>query len=161
MPILDSPDMLATLAEQDATIRFTSFTHDDAIEVGLRVISFARERAQTISTSVWLGEQLVFQAALAGTSADNDGWMNRKCATVRRFDIASLTIAKRMEAYGIDDPAAARMVDPMLYAFNGGAVPIRIGPTQVGVVVASGVNDFVEHDLVIEALTAHLAQQSS
>ncbi|MCU1530309.1 MAG: hypothetical protein JWP75_4072 [Frondihabitans sp.] len=158
MTILDAPDMLATLNEQDARLRFTRFGHDDALAVGARVIELARSRNQTISTSVWLGEQLVFQAALAGTSADNDGWMNRKSATVRRFDTASLLIMKKMEAYGVDDPATARMVDPMLYAFNGGAVPIRIGATQVGVVVASGVNDYVEHDLVVEVLDEHLTR---
>ncbi|AMM19401.1 hypothetical protein AX769_03680 [Frondihabitans sp. PAMC 28766] len=156
MTILDAPDLLATLTEQDQRLRFTQFEHDDALAVGARIIELARSRTQTISTAVWLGEQLVFQAALAGTSADNDGWMNRKAATVRRFDTSSLGIMKRMEAYGITDVASARMVDPMLYAFNGGAVPIRIGATQVGVVVASGVNDFVEHDLVVEVLDEHL-----
>lgn len=156
MAILDAPDLLAALTEQDQRLRFTTFEHDDALAVGARIIELARSRNQTISTAVWLGEQLVFQAALAGTSADNDGWMNRKAATVRRFDTSSLGIMKRMEAYGITDIASARMVDPMLYAFNGGAVPIRIGATQVGVVVASGVNDFVEHDLVVEVLDEHL-----
>lgn len=158
MAILESPDMLATLDEQDGALRFATFDHDDAWEVGSALIGLARARSLTISTSVWLGEQLVFQAALKGTSADNDGWMNRKAATVRRFDVASLTIAKRLEGYGVDDPAKARMVDPMLYAFNGGAVPIRVGATQVGVLVASGVNDFVEHDLAVEALQAHLSR---
>lgn len=156
MAILDAPDLLVALTEQDQRLRFTTFEHDDALAIGARIIELARSREQTISTAVWLGEQLVFQAALAGTSADNDGWMNRKAATVRRFDTSSLGIMKRMEAYGITDVASARMVDPMLYAFNGGAVPIRIGATQVGVVVASGVNDFVEHDLVVEVLDEHL-----
>lgn len=154
----DTTEKLIILTAQDGELRFTSFVHDDAIAVGQRIIELARHRQQTISTSVWLGEQLVFQAALAGTTADNDGWMNRKAAVVRRFDKASLLVAEQLAAHGFDDPAAARMVDPMLYAFNGGAVPIRIGATQVGVVVASGVNDDVEHELVVEALRAHLQE---
>lgn len=154
-------DKLTVLTNQDTEIRFTRFAHDDAIAVGQRVIDLARQRSLTISTSVWLGEQLVFQAALTGTTADNDGWMKRKAAVVRRFDKASLLVAEQMAAYGIDDPATARMVDPMQYAFNGGAVPIRIGATQVGVAVASGVNDDVEHDLVVEALRAHLEETTA
>ncbi|GAA4686329.1 heme-degrading domain-containing protein [Frondihabitans cladoniiphilus] len=157
MPILDAPDILSALSEQDNRLRFARFEHDDALAVGTRIIELARSREQTISTSVWLGEQLVFQAALAGTSADNDSWMNRKVATVRHFDTASLSIMKRLEAYGVTDPATHRGVDRFAYAFNGGAVPIRIGATQVGVVVASGVDDYVEHDLVVEALDEHLA----
>ncbi|WP_336697713.1 heme-degrading domain-containing protein [Curtobacterium sp. USHLN213] len=156
--IEDAPDKLAVLQAEDAELRFTSFVHDDALAVGLKLIDLARSRGLTISSSVWLGEQLVFQGALAGTTADNDSWMNRKVAVVRRFDKASLFVAEQLAAYGITDPAAARMVDPMLYAFNGGAVPIRIGATQVGVVAASGVNDYVEHDLAVEALRAHLAR---
>lgn len=151
-------DTLTLLTREDTELRFAAFEHDDAISVGQRVIDLARQRELTISVAVWLGEQLVFQAALAGTTADNDGWMNRKAAVVRRFDKASLLVAEQMAAYGIDDPATARMVDPMLYAFNGGAVPIRIGATQVGVAVASGVNDEVEHALVVEALRAQLAE---
>lgn len=157
--MIDKPaDLLAILAEQDQRLRFPGFVHDDALAVGYRIVELARSRNLTISTSVWLGEQLVFQAALAGTSADNDSWMNRKAAVVRRFDKASLFVAAQLEAYGFTDPAAARMVDPMLYAFNGGAVPIRVGATQVGVAVASGVSDQVEHDLVVEALEAHLGR---
>lgn len=154
-------DKLTVLSDQDTELRFTSFAHDDALTVGQGIIDLARQRNLTISTSVWLGEQLVFQAALHGTTADNDGWMNRKAAVVRRFDKASLLVAEQMAAYGIDDPATARMVDPMRYAFNGGAVPIRIGATQVGVAVASGVNDDVEHDLVVEALRAHLKETAA
>lgn len=155
---LDTAARIERLGAQDTEVRFDAFTHDDAIAVGERVIQLARERGQTISTSVWLGEQLVFQAALAGTTADNDGWMNRKAAVVRRFDKASLHITEQMHAYGIEDIAAARMVDPVRYAFNGGAFPIRIGTAQVGVVVASGVDDFVEHDLVVEALRHHMSR---
>lgn len=153
---IDISNKLATLATQDRELRFPSFVHDDALAVGQHVIDLSRERDLTIATAIWLGEQLVFQAALSGTTADNDGWMNRKVAVVRRFDKASLFVAEQMASYGITDPATARMVDPMLYAFNGGAVPIRIGATQVGVAVASGVNDDVEHDIVVEALKRHL-----
>ena len=101
----DSPDLLAALAEQDRQLRFPTFVHDDALAVGLQVIELARARELTVSTWVWLGEQLVFQAALAGTSADNDGWMNRKVAVAWRFDKASLFLAAQLAAYGIADPA--------------------------------------------------------
>jgi uncharacterized protein (UPF0303 family) len=152
MPIRDEPDIMAALREQDARLRFTAFDHDDAIAVGTRIIELARQRDQTISTSVWLGQQLVFQASLAGTTADNDGWMNRKVATVRRYDVSSLQMLQRAQAAAAP-PGAAWGIDPIDFAFNGGAVPIRVGSLQVGVAVASGVNDYVEHDLVVEVLS--------
>jgi uncharacterized protein (UPF0303 family) len=63
----------------------------------------------------------------------------------------------RWRSYGIDAPTPALGLDPMEFTFSGGAVPIRIGATQVGVVVASGVSDQVEHALVTEVLEEHRA----
>ena len=53
MSIRDEADIVAALRAQDERLRFTSFDHDDAIAVGTRIIVLARERAQTISTSVF------------------------------------------------------------------------------------------------------------
>ena len=151
-----SDEFFARLEAEEAELRFTRFEHDDAVAVGLHLLSAAQERGQTIAAAVWLGEQTVFQFALAGTSADNDRWLARKAATVRRYDASSSLVASRWADYG-RIPDAAVGVDSIQYAFAGGAVPIRIGATQVGVAAATGVNDFVEHDLVVEALRARLA----
>jgi uncharacterized protein (UPF0303 family) len=153
----DTAALIEGLQEEDARIRFSRFEHDDALAVGQRIIELARERGLTISTAVWLGEQLVFQAALAGTTADNDGWMARKAAVVRRYDASSQLVRTRWASWGVTAASEAFGVEPLRYAFNGGAVPIRIGATQVGVVVASGVSDEVEHDLVVEVLEEHLS----
>ncbi|NQX26125.1 heme-binding protein [Microbacteriaceae bacterium VKM Ac-2854] len=152
-------ELLASLRAEDARIRFARFEHADAYAVGSRIIELATERGQTISASVWLGAQLVFHGALAGTSADNDGWMLRKVNVVRRYDKSSQLIRKQWGAYGVTAATELLGVDPIDYTFSGGAVPIRIGATQVGVVVASGVSDEVEHSLVVEVLEEYLAQQ--
>jgi uncharacterized protein (UPF0303 family) len=148
--------LIADLVDQDRRLRFTTFEHADAWAVGSRIVQLAGERGQTIATSIWLGEQLVFHAALAGTTADNDHWMRRKVAVVRRYDASSQLVRTRWASYGVTEASALLGLDPLDFAFNGGAVPIRIGATQVGVVVASGVSDEVEHDLVTEVLAEHL-----
>ncbi|MFK4761525.1 heme-binding protein [Microbacterium sp. ZW T5_45] len=155
----DTAALIASLQDEDARIRFARFEHDDALAVGARIIELARERGQTISTAIWLGEQQVYHAALAGTTADNDGWMRRKAATTRRYDASSQLVRTRWNEYGVTAATEALGVEPLVYAFAGGAVPIRIGATQVGVVVASGVSDEVEHALVVEVLEEHLAAQ--
>lgn len=143
------------LESEEAGLRFPRFDRTDAIAVGLAMLQAAQEREQSIAAAIWLGEQQVFRFALPGTSADNDHWLDRKAATVRRYDASSFLVAARWAAYG-RLPDAAVGVDTIRYAFAGGAVPIRIGATQVGVVAATGVNDFVEHDLVVEALRSRL-----
>lgn len=155
----DTAALIASLQDEDARIRFARFEHDDALAVGARIIELARERGQTISTAIWLGEQQVYHAALAGTTADNDGWMRRKAATTRRYDASSQLVRTRWNEYGVTAATEALGVEPLVYAFAGGAVPIRIGAAQVGVVVASGVSDEVEHALVVEVLEEHLAAQ--
>jgi len=150
---------LELFAEQEQRIRFTSFAHEDALAVGAHVVELARSRSQTIAVSVWLGEQLVYHGALPGTCADNDGWMARKVATVRRYDKSSQHVMELFGSFGVTAADHRMGVDPLRYAYNGGAFPIRIGATQVGVIVASGVSDRVEHDLVVEALEAHLSLQ--
>lgn len=155
----DTAALIASLQDEDARIRFARFEHDDALAVGARIIELARERGLTISTAIWLGEQQVYHAALAGTTADNDGWMRRKAATTRRYDASSQLVRTRWGSYGVTAATEALGVEPLVYAFAGGAVPIRIGATQVGVVVASGVSDEVEHALVVEVLEEHLAAQ--
>lgn len=145
----------AQLQAEDDELRFSRFEHDDAVAVGQHMLEAAQDRALSIAAAVWLGDQVVFQFGLAGTSPDNDRWIARKIATVKRYNASSFLVAARWAGYG-KVPDAVVGVDSIQYAFAGGAVPIRIGATQVGVVAATGVNDFVEHDLVVEALRVHL-----
>lgn len=152
-------ELLDELQRQDERLRFSAFGHRDAWAVGSRIVELATERELTIASSIRLGEQQVFHAALPGTAADHDHWMLRKIAVVRRYDASSQLIRMRWAAQGITEPHERLGLDPIVFTFSGGAVPIRIGATQVGVAVASGVNDEVEHALVTEALDWHLAAQ--
>ncbi len=153
--------ILELLIQQDNRLRFRTFTHANAIELGMRVIDLAKSQALSVTVAVWIGEQHVFQAALSGTAADNDRWLKRKAAVVRNYDKASLTIAHYISKYGMPDPVGQGQLSPSEFAFNGGAAPIRIGATQVGVVAASGVGDQIEHDLIIEALDDQLRAMST
>ncbi len=148
-------DFFAQLQAEDDELRFSRFEHDDAIAVGQHILTSARKRGQSIAAAVWLGDQVVFQFGLAGTSPDSDRWIARKVATVRRYNASSFMVAAMWASDG-KVPDAVVGVDSIQYAYAGGAVPIRIGATQVGVAAATGVGDFVEHDLVVEALRAHL-----
>jgi uncharacterized protein (UPF0303 family) len=141
----------AQLEAEDRELRFDRFEHADGIAVGQYMLRVASERGLSIAGALWIGGQTVFSFALPGTSADNDVWLARKAAVVRRYDASSFLAAARWSGLGAA-PGAEVGVDTIAYAFAGGAVPIRIGATQVGVVGATGVNDFVEHDLVVEAL---------
>jgi uncharacterized protein (UPF0303 family) len=134
-------------------LSFPSFSHDDAWRLGSVIRQLAVERGHGVAIDVRIGDQQVFHTALAGTTADNDDWIARKIALVRRFDAASYPLAVQHRNSGRDFPPH---LDPRTMAFAGGCVPIRIAGTPVGTVTVSGLPDIEDHRLVIEGIRTFL-----
>jgi len=133
---------------------FTQFGHDEAWKVGSTLVATFRAEHLPVTISIHLGEQRVFHAALPGTSADNDDWAMRKTRTVRRFDRSSHEVA---QTYAADDPAkfyAGFGLSAADYAAAGGAVPIRVNNTLVGVLAISGLASIDDHERALAALQA-------
>ena len=147
------------LVAEEAELQFTGFTLDDAWELGVRLRAAAAQRDLPVAIAIWLGPQRVFHAALPGSSADNDGWLDRKHRVVERFGRASMLVGESFRADGGDFDTDARL-DPREYAAHGGVVPIRLeGGVVIGAVGVSGLPQQDDHDLVVEHLRAHLAEQ--
>lgn len=145
-----TPDeMVAT----DRSLSLEQFDHDDAWQLGTTIARLAAERRLTLAAAVWIGDQRVFHHARPGTSADNDGWMDRKQALVRHYDAPSLLTAVRLGEHGITVPERWLGLDPARHAIAGGGVPIRVRGTTVGVLTVSGLTDAEDHALAVEALT--------
>ena len=147
------------LIAEEAELVFDRFTLDDAWALGVRLRAAAAERGLPVAIAIWFGPQRVFHAALPGASADNDGWLDRKHRVVERFGQASLLVGESFRANGEDFDTHARL-DPREYAAHGGVVPIRLeGGVVIGAVGVSGLPQQDDHDLVVEHLRAHLAEQ--
>jgi uncharacterized protein (UPF0303 family) len=146
-------DVAALHAEVDE-LDFRSFGLDDAWRLGSILRELAVSRGLGVAIDVRIGDQQAFHTALPGATADNDDWIARKVALVRRFDAASYPLALTHRASGREFPAH---LDPRAMAFAGGCVPIRIGGTQVGTVTVSGLPDVEDHRLVLEGIRAFLA----
>ena len=146
-------DVAALHAEVDA-LNFVSFGLEDAWRLGSILRDLAVERRLGVTIDLRIGDQQAFHTALPGTTADNDDWIARKVALVRRFDAASYPLAVTHRASGRDFPPH---LDIRRMAFAGGCVPIRIGGTQVGTVTVSGLPDAEDHRLVLEGIRAFLA----
>jgi uncharacterized protein (UPF0303 family) len=151
---------LETLLTQERDIQFDSFGYADAWMVGSRLVELANRRGLSITASLVFGDQQVFHSASEGTSADNDDWLARKFRVVRRFNHASLTVGTRFRARGLDF-AIDTGLDPRLYAAHGGAFPIRVRGSMVGILGVSGLTQFEDHDLVVEVLSEHPARQGT
>lgn len=153
-------DARATLSRVEAEERelvFPRFDLDDAWRLGSAMRAAAVERELPIVIGISLGEARVFHTALPGSSADNDGWLDRKTRVARRYGRSSYRVGLSFAAAGKDFDTDGRL-DTTLYAAHGGVFPITIaGVGMVGTVGVSGLPQADDHAFAVEHLRAHLA----
>ncbi|MGK3200399.1 heme-degrading domain-containing protein [Amycolatopsis sp. MEPSY49] len=150
-------DRLAQLADQEERLQFTKFDNETALALGAQLLAAARERGLPVTISVRRGGQRLFHAALPGTSADNDAWIDRKSRVVDRYGHSSLYVGTQFRAKGGSFEADSRL-DPDEYAAHGGVFPVLVrGVGPVGTVGVSGLPQADDHAFVVEQLELFLA----
>jgi len=148
-----SPDEL--LAQEESLV-LPSFTRDDAIDLGLAVLTLASERSLPVVIEIRDLDQVLFRAALPGSSVENDSWIARKTRVVEEFGHSSLYERVRHEAVGTTFGAATGLPETEFAAHGGGFPLVVEGVGRQGVIVVSGLPQVSDHELVVEALQAHL-----
>ncbi|XVU30313.1 heme-degrading domain-containing protein [Actinoplanes sp. CA-054009] len=152
-----SDDLIARLEQQERDLVFTRFDNDDAWELGSLLVGAAKQRGLPVVVDIRRGTQQLFHAALPGSVADNDTWIDRKVRVVERYGASSYLVGRRLAAKG-QQLDAGMGVEPALYAAHGGAFPIRIKDVGVvGVVTVSGLPQADDHALVTEVVRSFLS----
>ena len=157
MPIEDD---LERIARQERELQWTSFSEDNAWELGstLRELAIERQLAIVIDIrrfTAHLGNQSgapLFYAALHGTTPDNAEWARRKANVVARLHRSSYAVGLALKARNttFEEKYGLPTAD---YASHGGAFPITLaGTSVVGSVTVSGLPQRDDHELVVEAL---------
>lgn len=150
---------LAELLAQEEELQFTTFTNATAWELGCALVDAARRDRLAVTVDIRRGEQQLFHAALAGTAANNDEWIERKNRVVRRFGHSSFYVGSRHRIDGTDF-AERELLDPREFAAHGGAFPVIVrGVGPVGTVTVSGLPQAEDHRLVVDVLRAFLADR--
>jgi uncharacterized protein (UPF0303 family) len=152
--VSEAASLLTLLLDQERTIQFDTFDFGDAWAVGSRLVELGNARQHPIAVSIVFGEQRVFHAALPGSCADNDAWLENKFRVVRRFANSSLAVGARFRANSRDFRTDSNL-DPTTHAAHGGAFPLRVRGSLIGIVGVSGLAQRDDHDLVVEVLTEH------
>jgi uncharacterized protein (UPF0303 family) len=153
----DSRISLDELAAEEEELQFSSFTHDDAWDLGCALIASARRENLPVAVDITRNRQQLFHATRPGTAPDNDWWIRRKTRVVDKFGHSSLYVREASLARGTTFEEEFGL-DPNRYAAHGGAFPVivrSVGP--VGVVVVSGLPQIDDHRMVVAAIRAHLA----
>jgi uncharacterized protein (UPF0303 family) len=156
----DQRELIAQLEAQEHELVFSRFDNSDAWRLGSAMVATATERSLPLTIDIRRHGHQLFHAALAGTTADNDAWIERKVNIVNRFGAGSYLVGRRLAAEGVALDEALG-VEPVRFAAHGGAFPIRIvNVGVVGTVTVSGLPQAEDHAFVTEMIRAFLAAQS-
>ncbi len=149
------------LLAQEAELQFQRFDNDTALALGQALVAAAREQSLAVTVDVRRGEQQLFHAALPGTAADNDAWIERKNRVVRRFGHSSFYIGTLLAQAGVSIEEKF-LLDGTLYAAHGGAFPVMVRDVgMVGTVTVSGLPQAEDHRLVVAVLRGFLGLQGA
>jgi uncharacterized protein (UPF0303 family) len=148
---------LDELAAEEVDLVLPRLTNDDGVALGLALLDAARAESLPVVVDVRRGDQILFHAALPGTAATNDAWVERKVRVVRLMGTSSLRAGAEAAAQASTFEDRQR-VDPLLFAAHGGAFPLVVRDAGlVGVVTVSGLPQLEDHRLVVRVLRAFLA----
>jgi uncharacterized protein (UPF0303 family) len=153
---MSDPDLASLLAEEERLV-FGHFDHETAWDLGAAMRAQGLADGLPIAISIRRNGQRLFHAALPGSSADNDFWIDRKAAVVDRYGHSSYYVGCLHRAKGGDFDVDARL-DRNLFAAHGGAFPLTIrGTGPIGVIAVSGLPQVEDHQFVVAALERFLA----
>ena len=146
---------LALIARQETELRFPAFDYDTAWTLGLTLRDLALSRKQGIVVDIRrFGQphQQLFYTALAGTTPDNQRWVQRKINVVARFHRPSYAIGLLLDQQGRTFADRYNLPEAD-YAAHGGCFPIHVaGAGIIGAVTVSGLPQREDHNLAVEAI---------
>lgn len=156
---MDYNSIIEDVIKQEQELRFDHFSNADAYELGSIIYNIALERKLPVTIEIRKNTQIVYHVALEGTAPDNDMWLQRKYNLVTRMGKSSYRA-------GLELKAAGKTLEEMCeltvenYAAHGGCFPINIkGTGIIGTVAVSGLEQSLDHALVIEGVKKFLEEK--
>ncbi|MFB9377309.1 heme-degrading domain-containing protein [Kineococcus gynurae] len=153
-------ELLALLDEQEQRLRFDRLDDDVVWRLGCLLRERAVAGAKPFAVAIRRNGRTVFRCALPGSSADNDGWLDRKMAVVDRYGRSSWAVGTAFRVAGEEFDTHARL-DTRVFAAHGGAFPLLVrGVGCVGSVAVSGLPEAEDHEFVVSVLEDFLRAES-
>jgi uncharacterized protein (UPF0303 family) len=150
-----SPTLEELRREEDG-LALDAFDEQVAWQIGCWLVDHARRHELPVTIDLRRAGHQLFHAALPGTAADNDAWIERKVRLVMRTGHSSAYVRAMLEQQG-GSIEQVLLLPEAEYAPHGGCLPIRVrGTGLVGTVTVSGLPQHEDHALVVLALRTHL-----
>ena len=149
-------DWLEIVKEQETILHYDTFTRSMALELGLNILKLAEEHYhKPAAVQIIEDGTIIFAHKMAGTSSENDWWMNRKLAVSRLTGTSSLHACILAE---MGNPTPQWQERPENYAVCGGCVPVfpADGSTPWAYVMVSGMAHQEDHQVIVDAMARQL-----
>jgi uncharacterized protein (UPF0303 family) len=154
-------DRVAELTAQEERLVLGFFDHGAAWRLGTLMVDRALRDNSALIIDIRRPQMVLFRAALAGTTAENEAWLDRKARTVFRFETSTALLSARFAAQGVN-AETAEWFDTNRFTTGAGSVPVRVrGVGVVAAVTASGLTSDEDHDFVVGALSAYQTSLTS
>ncbi len=157
---MELDERLAIVSAQEELLRFETFTHEDAWELGKIFVAEAMDKDLKIAISIKLMSGLtLFQYSAEGANLSNESWIDRKFRTVLNFEMSTLRYALWLKQRG--SSLEERGLDPTKFVACGGGFPIYVeGVGTVGVAIVSGLTDVRDHEVIVKCISRFIGEDN-
>ncbi|KAK9311003.1 hypothetical protein V1524DRAFT_115422 [Lipomyces starkeyi] len=155
---------IAKLDEQESELEFPSFTAEDALALGLLILSESPKaknpdlpEVDKVVVHISVNGNLLFCSGQDGTSDGNLEWIKRKVNTVTKFGHSSLYMGAFCLSRGLEFNRLMSLPESE-YTGAGGGFPLRIKGVSypVGAIAVSGLPQEDDHELLIRSIRKYL-----
>ncbi|TVY03086.1 heme-binding protein [Cohnella terricola] len=142
MSIESFDQKMEMVKQEEDTLQYASFTNEDALELGLKIIELAKDAGQSIAVDITKHGVQVFHFMMTGTTQ-----INNECSYYLEIEGAKTGITYNDR----------NLLDASIYGPYGGGFPIVVkGSGMIGIVAVSGLTSEEDHDLIVKALRSLL-----
>lgn len=147
---------IETIRRQEAALVFEAFNEAVAFEIGSAIRERALKENLPIIVDIRTFDRPLFYAAMPGSNASNPDWARRKINVVKRY--LRSTYRMVLEQQRPDRTfKVGEGLDIAEYVLAGGGFPVTVkGAGVIGVIAVSGLPEREDHNVVVDALCAHL-----
>ncbi len=156
-PTVSQEDDLKTITAQESALHFDQFGAETAWTIGSRLRRQAVDLKPPMLFEIQIAGRVLFTAATEGVTSSQADWIRRKRNTVMWFGRSTYAIGLKMQLAG-QTLATRYGMSLSDYATDGGGFPITLrGTGVIGSIIASGLTQHEDHNLVVATLAETLA----
>lgn len=148
--------LLEQCKKEEAELQFRSFSHADALKLGLDLLKVSEEYPGILGIEIRINHVTVFKYLPDGTGAYHDMWLRRKSNLIDVREMSTLRAFAELAVLK-EDLQKDWLLAPAEYAACGGGFPIRIQDGSViGSICVSGLPHLQDHEILIAGIRRFL-----